>query len=180
MNVTIDSFLTNSQVSTILDYCKNTLILEDGKLSRDDNNSIRKSKVAFTKLNDFEFLIAFLIKEINRNYKFDGYQIDSDFKFQFTEYQLNEYYNWHTDSGNTPNAKRRISVVILLNDDYEGGDLVLKINGNEEIMDKKIGNLFLFDSNILHKVTPVQFGVRYSLVTWVGLKENNDHKKKLI
>lgn len=180
MNVTIDSFLTNSQSNSILEYCKNTLILEEGKLSRDINIDIRKSKVAFSKLTNFEFLIGSLIKELNRHYKFEGYQIENDFTFQFTEYQVNEYYNWHTDSGNTSNAKRKISIVILLNDDYEGGDLVLNVNENEKIMDKKIGNLFLFDSNILHKVTPINFGIRYSLVTWVGLIENKDYVKKLI
>lgn len=180
MNVTIDSFLTNSQSTSILDYCRNELVLEEARLSQDTNTNIRKSKIAFTKLNNFEFVTGLLIKEINRHYKFDGYQIDNDFTFQFTEYQINEYYNWHTDSGNTPNAKRRISVVILLNDDYDGGDLILNVNGVEEIMDKKIGNLFLFDSSILHKVTPVQLGIRYSLVTWVGLKESTDYEKKLI
>ena len=29
---------------------------------------------------------------------------------------------------------------------YEDGDLVLKINNEESIMDKTTGNLFLFDS----------------------------------
>ena len=180
MVVTIDSFLTSHQSNSILEYCKNTLILEEGKLSQDNNTSIRKSKVAFSKLTNFEFLIGSLIKELSRHYKFSGYKIENDFTFQFTEYQINEYYNWHTDSGNTSNAKRRISVVILLNDDYEGGDLVLKVNENEEIMNKKMGNLFLFDSNTLHKVTPVNFGTRYSLVTWVGLKEDKDYEKKLL
>ncbi len=180
MNVSVESFLTISQSNSILDYCKNNLILEEAKLSQDVNLSVRKSKVGFSKLSSFEFLIGQLIKEINRNYKFEGYQIDTDFTFQFTEYQVGEYYNWHVDSGNTPNAKRRISVVILLNDNYDGGDLLLNVNNNEEIMSKGIGNLHMFDSSILHKVTPVEIGTRYSLVTWVRLKENTDYKKKLI
>jgi predicted 2-oxoglutarate/Fe(II)-dependent dioxygenase YbiX len=180
MNVSVKSFLTIPQSKTILDYCNDNLILEEAKLSQEVNLSVRKSKVGFSKLSSFEFLIAQLIKELNRNYKFDGYQIDTDFTFQFTEYQVGEYYNWHTDSGNTTNAKRRISVVILLNDDYEGGDLLLNVNNNEEVMNKGIGNLHMFDSSILHKVTPVEIGTRYSLVTWIGLKETTDYEKKLI
>ena len=180
MNFTVNSFLTVSQANSILNYCKDELILEDAKLSRDVNLSVRKSKVAFNKLSNFEFLIGLLIKELNRYYKFDGYELNTDFTFQFTEYQQDEYYNWHTDSGNTPNAKRRISVVILLNDDYDGGELILKINDNDVIMNKEIGDLHIFDSSILHKVSPVKSGVRYSLVTWVGLKENIDYVKKLL
>lgn len=177
---TIESFLTEIQTSEVLSYCKNTLTLEDGKLNISDSSSVRKSKVAFTKLDGFDFLTGLLLKEVNRNYKFDGYQIDTDITYQFTEYQEGEFYDWHTDSGNTPNAKRRISVVILLNDDYEEGDLVLKIDGEERIMDKKTGNLFLFDSSILHKVNPVKSGTRCSLVTWIKLKETDDYVKRLI
>lgn len=175
----INSFLTKSQSSSILDYCKNTLSLKEAKVSKGIMES-RKSKVAFTKLNNFEFLITSLINEINKYYSIDGYQLDTDFTFQFTEYGVGEYYKWHTDSGTMPNTKRHISVIILLNDEYIGGELVLKIDNTDIVMNKTIGNLFLFDSNILHKVNPVEFGKRYSLVTWIGLIESSQYQKKLI
>lgn len=176
----IHSFLTELQVSSILDYCKNVLILKEAKVGGGIIVSLRKSKVAFDKLNNFDFLITELINKINQYYSIDGYQLDTDFTFQFTKYEVGEYYTWHTDSGDIPNTKRYISVVILLNDDYSGGELVLKINNIDIAMDKSIGNLFLFDSNILHKVNPIQSGVRYSLVTWIGLIESPDYQKKLI
>lgn len=175
----INSFLTELQSSSILDYCKNTLSLQEATVSRGIVHS-RKSKVAFTKLSNFEFLITELTNEINKYCSVDGYRLDTDFTFQFTEYGVGEYYKWHTDSGNMPNTKRHISVVILLNDGYDGGELVLKINNTDMVMDKSIGNLFLFDSSILHKVNPIQFGIRYSLVTWVGLIESPHYIKKLI
>ena len=163
---TIESFLTEIQTSEVLSYCKNTLTLEDGKLSISDSSSVRKSKVAFTKLDGFDFLTGLLLKEVNRNYKFDGYQIDTDITYQFTEYQEGEFYDWHTDSGNTPNAKRRISVVILLNDDYEGGDFAF-FNGTIKYAPKK-GSALLFPSNFLypHEIMPVTKGTRHSIITW--------------
>lgn len=176
----VESFLTEPQVLSILDFCKTRLILEEAKLSRDSNNDVRKSMVAFTNLNDFEFLHTLLIKELNRHFIFDGYEIDMNVTYQFTKYNVGDYYNWHTDSGQSSQAKRKISVVILLNEDYVGGDLVLKIGGEEVIANKKTGNMFLFNSSTLHKVTPVESGVRYSLVTWLGLKETINHQKKLI
>lgn len=176
----INSFLTKSQASSIIDYCKNELVLKEAKVSGGIIVSLRKSKVAFTKLKDFDFLITGLINEINKHYNVDGYQLDTDFTFQFTEYNVGEYYKWHTDSGDMPNTKRYISVVILLNDEYDGGELVFKINNTDIVMNNSIGNLFLFDSNILHKVNPVELGVRYSLVTWIGLIESPYYQKKLI
>ena len=43
-----------------------------------------------------------------------------------------------------------------------------------------IGNLFVFLSDINHRVSPVESGIRYSLVSWFNLKPINNYKKTLI
>jgi predicted 2-oxoglutarate/Fe(II)-dependent dioxygenase YbiX len=43
-----------------------------------------------------------------------------------------------------------------------------------------LGNLYVFFSNILHRVIPVKKGVRYSLVNWVSLKKIEGYKKTLL
>jgi predicted 2-oxoglutarate/Fe(II)-dependent dioxygenase YbiX len=48
------------------------------------------------------------------------------------------------------------------------------------IVEKGVGNTIIFLSNIEHRVTPVEKGNRYTLVNWVGLKENNSFKKTLL
>jgi predicted 2-oxoglutarate/Fe(II)-dependent dioxygenase YbiX len=71
--------------------------------------------------------------------------------------------------------------VIQLNDEYEGGELLYKDFINNEIeFDKGIGNLFIFKSTIEHKVNPITFGTRYSLVSWIKLKEIEGYKKTLL
>ena len=56
------------------------------------------------------------------------------------------------------------SIIGLLNEDYEGGELIM--------LDEKIklnaGDLVIFPSNFLypHKISPVTKGVRYSYVSW--------------
>jgi predicted 2-oxoglutarate/Fe(II)-dependent dioxygenase YbiX len=45
---------------------------------------------------------------------------------------------------------------------------------------KGVGNLFIFNSSILHKVKPIISGERYSLVSWIALKEISNFKKTLI
>tara|TARA_Y100001951_G_C11181429_1_gene206171 strand:+ start:53 stop:649 length:597 start_codon:yes stop_codon:yes gene_type:complete len=59
-----------------------------------------------------------------------------------------------------------LSIIGLLNDDYEGGELILL--GEKKINTKK-GDLVMFPSNFLypHKIDPVTKGVRYSYVSWI-------------
>ena len=59
-----------------------------------------------------------------------------------------------------------LSVVGILNDDYEGGEFIMC---EDKKIDTKKGDLIIFPSNFLypHKVTPVTKGVRYSYVAWV-------------
>jgi len=59
-----------------------------------------------------------------------------------------------------------LSIVGLLNDDYEGGEFVM---WNDTLIDTPCGSVLIFPSNFLypHKVTPVTKGIRYSFVSWV-------------
>lgn len=59
-----------------------------------------------------------------------------------------------------------LSIVGILNDDYEGGDFVMFKNKK---IDLKQGDLLLFPSSFLypHRVDPVTKGHRYSYVSWV-------------
>ena len=82
-------------------------------------------------------------------------------------------YDPHMDMGGTfPTGLRKISSTIILNDDYEGGDLIFEglgemPNGDPVIYYPKTpGTIVFFPSFLLHGVTPVTKGTRYSIVTW--------------
>jgi PKHD-type hydroxylase len=90
---------------------------------------------------------------------------------QYTQYYENGgHYNWHTDNGPYPYNTRKISITIQLSDpnEYEGGDLELKLGNEVTKMPKEKGCAVLFPSYILHRITPVTKGIRKSLVLWVG------------
>jgi len=59
-----------------------------------------------------------------------------------------------------------LSIIGILNDDYEGGELIMF---EDKKIDTKKGDLLIFPSNFLfpHKITPVTKGVRYSYVSWM-------------
>ena len=79
-----------------------------------------------------------------------------------------ERYMYHVDHGyGTP---RTLSIVYLLNNDYEGGELVFNFQNKQSMTIKKIPNtLIIFPSNFcfVHQVTPVTSGIRFSAVSWI-------------
>lgn len=92
-------------------------------------------------------------------------------EIQYTEYYDNNSggYEWHMDCGKGIQNQRKISVTVQLSDpdEYEGGDLEFNI-GKEITAPRGKGNVVIFPSFFLHRVTPVTKGTRKSFVLWVG------------
>ncbi|OED37154.1 hypothetical protein AB833_24730 [Chromatiales bacterium (ex Bugula neritina AB1)] len=90
---------------------------------------------------------------------------------QFGEYHATEngHYDWHLDIG-AGSFKRKISIVVQLTDpaEYEGGDLELLFGRSPQRVERGKGNVTVFPSYVLHRVTPVTKGIRRSLVIWVS------------
>ena len=76
-------------------------------------------------------------------------------------------YDWHLDIGMGDSSTRKISVSLLLNDDYEGGELGFFTDGETDVK-PDIGTAIAFPSYLSHRVLPVTKGVRWSLVCWIA------------
>ena len=76
-------------------------------------------------------------------------------------------YDWHLDVGLGDASTRKISISILLNDDYKGGDLAFFTDGESQI-DPDKGTAVAFPSYLPHRVTPLTEGTRWSLVCWIA------------
>jgi PKHD-type hydroxylase len=132
--------------------------------------SIRKSSAAFVFPNEstnwvFERLRK-TIREINDSvYGF----VVSEFRegFQFTRYEVGEYYGPHFDIGPGRLTERKLSLTVQLSapDEYTGGELVVY---PEFVAPKEQGTMTVFPSFMCHNVNPVTTGVRYSLVSWLA------------
>jgi hypothetical protein len=76
------------------------------------------------------------------------------------------------DKHNDVRDRRLYAVGVLLNDEFEGGDFKL-YTPNEVVLDKVIGNTYIFDVRIEHEITPILKGERYSLLWFL----QNEHIK---
>jgi PKHD-type hydroxylase len=78
------------------------------------------------------------------------------------------HYTWHTDfAGVRPNRKISISVQLSAPEDYDGGELELLYSDTPQRLSKARGAFLAFPSFMLHRVTPVTRGTRWSLVAWI-------------
>ena len=148
--------------------------------------STRETNIKWISLDEnSNWLFKKIIQCINEtNVNNYGYILKFVEDIQFAEYtsQTKGFYSKHTDCGNRFGMEnfvdiRKLSFSIQLSDlnDYEGGELKFytgkkSIYANKEKGDtakKDKGTIILFPSHVLHEVTPVTKGIRYSLVSWV-------------
>jgi len=89
-------------------------------------------------------------------------------RFRFLKYTDGDHFAKHTDEHykNDKNEISLITVLIYLNDDYEGGNTkFLFDNDNEISIIPKIGLICLMDQNILHEVPKLINGFKYVIRT---------------
>jgi predicted 2-oxoglutarate/Fe(II)-dependent dioxygenase YbiX len=82
-------------------------------------------------------------------------------------YEKTGHYRYHVDSGQ--GHTRTLSAILILNNDYEGGELCFDDKGSDFSLSVEPGSLIMWPSNFLfpHKVKPVTKGTRYSVVGWL-------------
>jgi PKHD-type hydroxylase len=136
-----------------------------------DNNGVRQCQIAWLYPADIGFAyrrVTDVILDMNAKFfNFDLFGMAEG--FQFTRYDApSDRYGMHIDKV-LNNQVRKLSLTIQLSspENYDGGDLVLQVAPEPDIMPKELGKMVVFPSYVLHEVRPVTKGTRYSLVTWI-------------
>jgi PKHD-type hydroxylase len=90
-------------------------------------------------------------------------------RLQFTEYGFGGHYGWHVDVGVGVNITRKLSFSVQLSQPsiYIGGKLQFLRGRFKRAASAELGSITIFPSFMQHRVTPLLFGKRYSLVGWV-------------
>ena len=103
-------------------------------------------------------------KDLNIN----DFPIRSIVDISILKYENTGFYTWHTD--HAAEVPRTMSCILLLNNDYEGGNLCFRNpdgTGEWEV-EVKPNRMIVWPSNFLypHTVKPITKGIRYSIVAW--------------
>jgi PKHD-type hydroxylase len=137
-----------------------------------DNKTVRDSEVSWLYAEDnmewaFRRLTDAVMNLNEQFFKFDLAGFGEG--FQFTKYTApTGHYGKHIDKV-LGRRIRKLSLTVQLSEpsDYDGGELLIQTADDPETMPKEQGKLIMFPSYVLHEVTPVTEGTRYSLVAWV-------------
>jgi hypothetical protein len=135
----------------------------DRKYNSQPINYSLENKWLFDKLKDFvERESTIRIKTMKKTVHFH----------RFTK---GDWFGKHNDVRDN----RVYAVGVLLNDNFNGGDFKL-YNPTEHILNKIVGNTYLFDVTIQHEITPILDGERYSLLWFLQQEHIKFDINKLI
>jgi hypothetical protein len=117
----------------------------------------------------FNLLQSYFNKNL-KQYQFDVNILDYEYKqifdIEILKYENTGFYTWHVD--HFADIPRTMSCILLLNNDYEGGNLCFRNpdGSGEWEVEVKPNRMIIWPSNFLypHTVKPVTKGKRYSVV----------------
>lgn len=169
---TAAGFLTDAEMDWLI--AEHVMSLAEGKLGPGNSNAeIRRSQVVMlgneSKYDWIYDRLWVAAQECNRRF----FCVDIagvEANVQLARYDSTDrgFYDWHTDfAGLRPLRKISISIQLSRPEDYEGGDLELLYGTAPQRLDKGRGAFLAFPSFMLHRVTPVTRGTRWSLVAWI-------------
>ena len=163
------------------DTCKKIISIAENKwetaTTKKDLKNKRKTKIHWTTEQWLYDLVFDYMHTANKNSGWN-FEIDGAESMQIGRYGKGCFYDTHHDGNGTSlynipdnkwlhNKTRKLSMSILLNDDYEGGELNFS-NTEEPLIggNGTKGTVIVFPSYHSHSVEKVTKGIRYSLVVW--------------
>jgi Rps23 Pro-64 3,4-dihydroxylase Tpa1-like proline 4-hydroxylase len=132
------------------------------EMGSDINKDIRDVKVAKISDSLYNILNVCIFPYIQKYAEQNNILVSQNVGYHVTKYSQGQFFKNHVDS--TPEAPRKISAILYLNDDYEGGTLTFtKLN---KTFKPKAGSLFIFPSSkeFSHSADPVISGTKYVIV----------------
>lgn len=105
---------------------------------------------------------------LNVNHEIWKYDITHSNQSEFLMYDVKGKYETHVDTFHSrTNETRKLTILVFLNDDFEGGKFYIANGHNRTYPEQKKGTVLIFPSFMPHGVEPITKGIRYSIVTWM-------------
>jgi PKHD-type hydroxylase len=106
---------------------------------------------------------------------------------RFNRYEGGGHYGFHVDGAvmalsDEAQLRSDISCTLFLSepDDYDGGELIVNDTYGEHEVKLPAGDLIVYPSSSLHRVTPVTRGARLAAFFWVQSLIRDDSRRRLL
>lgn len=132
----------------------------------ESNFTIEKFKFRSRKKIEFKYVEEndwFMDKIFSYFEKQTNFKIKSkDMEHMYLKYSVNDFFGAHNDV-----IKNRIfGIEILLSEDFDGGEMTFDFFG-KKIINKKIGNCVLYNTNIPYEINKITNGCRNSILIYI-------------
>lgn len=166
---TVPNAISHSFCDNIIkEYSKDTVEKELPYIGNGDvNYDIRNVKRVILPMN-VGVGAALTATGLNANHEFWKFNITHSNQTEFLMYEVDGKYEEHIDTEMKVSSEtRKLTVIAILNDDFEGGKFYIKNSGIKVYPKQDKGDIIVFPSFLAHGVEPITKGQRFSVVTWL-------------
>jgi len=185
MLLIIKDVLNQNQLKVISTLLKNADFV-DGKLSAGkeavkvkNNVELAQQSPLHDQLN--QMVMPSLLQHVEYQASVFPLKVATPF---YARYKKGMEYGFHVDDPVMGPLQSRyrsdISTTIFLNDDYEGGELIIKTAFGEQSINLSAGDAVVYPSSSLHKVSEVTKGERLVAVTWAQSMVKDNTQREIL
>ena len=164
-----DAIIGHVENERLSDFAKSTYSDPDGVVESDDR--VCMDEIWFLQDHKFyDVLKNFVLKGLeNYSKQHPKFVVTHHTNFRLNKYSKGGFMSKHCDNIHHSHGQQygypHVSVLLFLNDDYDGGEFVV---ADETYVTKK-GSSLIFPSNFMfpHEVKPITNGTRWSVITWM-------------
>jgi len=176
-----DSVMSVEDLAILESYCNQIPLESSATIGAGDAINKTDSRVSKSRIVNFDHNNLWVFDRLrviteHANSEYFNFDLNGFDYFQYAEYQgQGSHYDYHTDiiyGNQLPHYmqfSRKLSFSLILSNpnEYTGGEFQLKTDTDKPItVEQTRGRLIGFPSWILHRVAPLQSGVRKSIVWW--------------
>lgn len=180
----IDTLFDPPTLDALTDALANDALFEDGAATAAGSAKAVKSNLQARKEDGVVKHAAEMVKEIlESNTDFQAAALPARFaRILFSRYSPGMSYGTHVDAAFIDGVRTDLSFTLFLSDpeEYRGGELVIKRNDGDETVKLPRGALYLYPSDSLHFVAPVEEGVRLAAVGWVQSRVRSEEHRAVL
>lgn len=159
--------LQDYEIKQIQDHLNNISYIS-GKLSSGENKKVKLSQVVNQQDIRYKPIYDIILSAISSNNVISSFlNAKKITPPQIVKYTTGGFYDWHVDELQICDTVTHYSMTIFLDDDYVGGELVLKQNDKELKYKLPAGKAIIYSTGILHKVSNIEEGSRTVAICWI-------------
>ncbi|MEM7675104.1 MAG: Fe2+-dependent dioxygenase [Myxococcota bacterium] len=180
----IDDVLDTHMLDTIVEALQDERLFEDGASTAGGAaRAVKNNEQARPTEDIVRGATKLLKKALLKNSDFKATALPKEIiRLSFSRYIKGMQYGAHVDDAFIGGLRTDLSFTLFLSepDSYGGGELVIqRYDGDEKIKLPK-GSLYLYPSDTLHRVAPVEFGTRLAAVGWVHSRVRADEQRTVL